>query len=421
MSLALGVLVAGCARGVVPVVPDEEQGLEEAAQEAIAVGSAEFARFDETGWDEDACEALDAHYARVQLPSRRSASGHSIGPNPQRERQLRARAAYMRGLVAGRCGDSERARVHYRAALELDRRFCAPWVALAAQQEAEGQPGQARALLTTAVREAPRCVEGYVALAQVQRLHFGEREAAAANLRRALAMKADDARRLVELAEVFWDWGQSEPERLALAAVICRQAQLVDRAYAPLYDTWARVDIALGDLTGASAKLAEARRLDPDFFEAHMNFGQLTLSQRAYADAAAAFRDARRSRPRSYDAAIGLGVALRGLGQMEAAEQLYREAAAIDDRRSEAFFDLAILYQDHRGGTIAELKRAETLLRGFVVRAKEGGQHRATLQSVLRWCESGRPGCRPGRAQNIHDTLVALGERPEGERPDWTR
>jgi len=33
---------------------------------------------------------------------------------------------------------------------------------------------------------------------------------------------------------------------------------------ASLYDTWGLIDIARGDLTAASAKLAEARRLDPE-------------------------------------------------------------------------------------------------------------------------------------------------------------
>ncbi len=420
MALVVGVLAAGCVRGVVPVTPEEEAELEAEARDAIAHGSAEVARLDEEGWDERSCEALDAHYARVRLPNRRSASGHSMGPDPREDRELRARVAYMRGLVAGRCGEPDAARERYEAALELDDDFCAPRVALAAQAEAEGNPARSRALLQKVLRGDPRCGDAYVAMARVQRIHFGERAEAVSNLRRALAMEADDVRTLVELARVYWDWGREEPERLALAAVICRQAQLIDPTYAPLYDTWGLVDIARGDLTEASAKFAEARRLDPDLYEAHMNFGQLTLSQRAYTDAAEAFREARRLRPRSYDAAIGLGVALRGLGETEAAEERYREAAAIDDARPEAYFDLAILYQEHRGGTVEDLKHADAMLEAFVQRAKARGQHTDTLHAVLRWCGARRRSCRPGRAQNIHDTLVALGERAEDARPGWT-
>lgn len=419
VTLAIGVLAAGCARGVVPVTPEERDALQTEAREGIARGSAEVARLDDEGWDESSCEALDAHYTSVRLPNQRSASGHDLGPDPREERVLNARVAYMRGLVAGRCGDPERARAHYEAALAIEDDFCAPRVALASQAEAAGNPARARALLQAALREDPRCGDAYVAMARVQRLHFGEREAAVANLRRALAMEADDVRTLVELAQVYWDWGREEPERLALAAVICRQAQLIDPTYAPLYDTWGLVDIARGDLTEASAKFAEARRLDPDLFEAHMNFGQLTLSQRAYADAAEAFRDARRLKPRSYDATIGLGVALRGLGETEAAEARYREAASFDDARPEAYFDLAILYQEHLAGSVEDLKHADAMLEAFVERAKAGGQHGEALQSVLRWCGQ-RRGCRPGRAQNIHDTLVALGERAEDARPGWT-
>jgi len=421
VALAVGVLVAGCPRGVLPVVPENDGRTETEVRDAIARGSVEVARLDEAGWDPESCEALDAHYAAVHLPGRRAASGHSLGPDPREERALRARVAYMWGLVAGRCGDAATATEHFRAALAIEGDFCAPRIALAAQAENVGDTVRARSLLEQAVRADPRCGDGYVALARVQRLHFGEREEAVKNLRRALAMDSDDVRTLVELAQVYWEWGREEPERLALAAVICRQAQLVDPDYAPLYDTWGLIDIARGDLTEASAKLAEARRLDPDRYEAHMNFGQLTLSQRAYADGAEAFRDALRLRPRSYDATVGLGVALRGLGEMEAAEARYRAAVAIDEQRPEAYFDLAILYQEHRGGTVEDLKRAEAMLAAFVERAKPDGRHPDTLEAVLRWCGPRRRGCRPGRAQNVHDTLVALGERPEAARPNWTR
>jgi tetratricopeptide (TPR) repeat protein len=417
-AISMILAMAACARGVEPVVPDGDDG-EADARRRIADGNAELARLDEAGWDEDSCEALDAHYAAIRLPNRRSASGQPIGPNPQRARRLGARVAYMRGLVAERCGDPEGARERYRQAMAQQPELCLPQVALAAEVEPR-DPTQARLFLEQALDRNPRCREAYLALGRLQRLRFRELPEAVTNLRRALAIEADDPRTLVELAQVYWDWGRREPERLALAAVICRQAQLVAPDYAPLYNTWGLVDVARGDLTGASAMLTKARGLDPEYFEAHMNFGQLTLSQRAYEDAASAFRSARRLRPESYDAAIGLGVALRGLGRAEEAEARYRAAIAIDDARAEAYFDLAVLYQEHRSGSVADLERADAMLRAFVRRARAGSSHEETLRAVLRWCEGSTRDCRPGRAQNIHDTLVALGERPEGVRPDWT-
>ncbi len=410
--------MAACARGVEPVTPPGDDP-EADARRRIADGNAEVARLDEVGWDADSCEALDAHYAAIRLPNRRSASGHSLGPDPRAARRLGASVAYMRGLVAERCGDVEGARERYRQAMQQQPELCLPQVALAAEVEPR-DPEQARRLVENALDANPRCREAYIALGRLQRLHYGQREEAVKNLRRALAIEADDPRTLVELAQVYWDWGQEEPARLTLAAVICRQVQLASPDYAPLYNTWGLVDISRGDLAAASAKLARARELDPAYFEAHMNFGQLTLSQRAYEDAETAFRAARALRPESYDAAIGLGVALRGLGRAEAAEALYQAAIELDETRPEAYFDLAVLYQEHRSGSVADLKRAEAMLRSFVRRAKDRASHEDTLRTVLRWCGSPSRRCRPGRAQNVHDTLVALGERAEGDRPDWT-
>ncbi len=404
--------VSGCAHGIdavtPPPTPPPEAPPDAAEVERWEEAAAVFARHDAAGvWDGDACRESLAAFERV------SASGQ------------RARAVYMSGLVAERCGNAEGARQLFSRALELEASLCEARVAIGLMELDAGRAGPAREAFEAAVREDARCASGYVNLAVLQARTPTERREAIENLRRALAVRADYLPALDQMARIYLEWSEERPELRSLAAMVCRQAQLIDERYAPIYNTWALIDLASGNPTAAVAKLDRAVTLDPTLYEAWMNFGQITLSQRAYADAARAFERARALRPDSYDATVGLGVALRGLARPEDAERSYRAAVALDDARPEAWFDLAVLYHEHRDGTAEQLREALTLLGEFVERARAVPALQPTLQDTLRWCgpatasRRAPTACRPGRAEVIVASLELLGQPVE--RPAWAR
>ncbi|MEC7525651.1 MAG: tetratricopeptide repeat protein [Myxococcota bacterium] len=408
----------GCAHTptVTPLVGDPARPPSEAqVTRAWEDASEVFARHDAAGaWDGEACRESLAAFEAIRT-----------GDGAQD-----ARAVYMSGLVAERCGNEDGARRLYERSVELDPELCEPRTALAARLMERGRSVEARAALEAAIARNARCAPAYLNLAVLQSEDPDQREAAIDSLRRALASRSDYLPALNQMALVYLAMSEARPELLDLAAVVCRQAQLVDDAYAPIYNTWALIDVARGDVTAAVAKLARARALDPSLFEAHMNFGQLTLSQRAYEDAARAFGEARALRPESYDAAVGLGVALRGLRRPDEAEASYRAALEIDAARAEAWFDLAVLYHEHRDGTVEQLRQAEAYLEEFVRRARGVGRPsqtlERTLEETLRWCHDPparrrRVTCHRGRAQSLHDALVLHGAREDAERPAYTR
>ena len=416
LAAMAGVVAAGCVHTpeIVHLPPPPGTPPTEEAAQAFASATEVFTRHDEAGiWDGEAC--------REALAGFEDANARLGGAD--------ARAAYMSGLVASRCGNAEGARAFFTRSSELDPALCEPRVSIALAHMDAGRRAEARAELERAIVADSRCAPAYVNLAILQSAEPRERDAAVANVRRALASRSDYLPAFDRLAQLYLDMASERPELLDLAAVVCRQAQLVDADYAPIYNTWALIDVARGDITGAVAKLSRARALDPELFSAHMNFGQLTLSQRAYADAAEAFAQARALRPDDYDAALGLGVAMRGQREPEEAERLYRAALELDDARPEAWFDLAVLYQEHRDGTVEQLSQAERFLGEFVSRAQRQGAFSETVGEVLRWCSdapASRRGraraasCQRGRAQVIYETLVLLGEESHA-RPAWTR
>ena len=370
-----------------------------------------FTRLDAAGtWDGEACQAALSAFEEVNTAS----GGRS------------ARAVYMAGLISVRCSNDAGAQALYRRALELDPSLCEARVGLGAAELSAGRGEAARQAFEEAVRRDNQCAPAYVNLAILQGEIPEQREAALANLRRALAVRADYLPALDRMALIYLAQAEERPELLELAEVVCRQAQLIDPDYASLYNTWGLIDVEQGELTSAAAKFARAMELDDRSFEAHMNFGQITLSQRAYDDAARAFARARELSPSSYDAALGLGVASRGLRDPERAEAMYRAALALDAARPEAYFDLAVLYQEHREGSAGELRQALDFLRQFVERARGADRFASTLREVTRWCAEPRrarraPACASGRAQNIVTALGILDPEQAPARPDWTR
>lgn len=404
--VVLAGVMAGCGastsgrRIVDPLPPPSEAEVAAMFEGASSI----YARHEATGtWDGDACRETLAGFERLQA------------------RAESAEAHYMSGLTSARCGNEEEAARFYERALSVDPTLCEARVAQGVALLEDGETERAAATFERAVEADLRCAPAYVNLARIRSDDPATRPAALAHLRRALAVRADYLPALDRLALFYYQGSEEAPNLLDLAEMVCRQTQMIAPEHAPLYNTWALVDLARGDLTAAAAKFRRAIALDPGFFEAQMNFGQLTLSQRAYADARAAFEAARRLRPGSYDAVIGAGVAQRGLAAPEEAEQLYIAAREIDPHRPEAYFNLAVLYQEHRDGTVAQLQQAERYLAEFVRRA--GGQPRfeATLAETTRWCAPNARRCAQGRAQTLHQSLVLLGARQDGARPAYLR
>jgi tetratricopeptide (TPR) repeat protein len=208
-----------------------------------------------------------------------------------------------------------------------------------------------------------------------------------------------------------------------LAELVCRQAQLINRDYAPIYNTWGLVKLLRGDVIEALRFFERAIQLDPNLFEAQMNFGQITQSFRGYQDAQRAFARAVQLRADDYEAVIGLGAAHRGLAQYDQARAQYERAIQIAGTRPEAYFNLGILYQDYLGTDIAALERAKGYLRQFIDRAGDRPQYAETVQGVTRRCREPRQvtrgrrrtivrrsDCKKGRLQTIDDIISAIRE-----------
>jgi tetratricopeptide (TPR) repeat protein len=357
----------------------------------------EFEANEKTGWTSAQCSSTSKAFERVS-----EAQGGGF-----------AEALYMAGLSLSRCGD-DGAYGHYEAALKVDSKFCKARVAMGLRDLRNGRLRDAKSTFEESIKDDPQCTSGYTNLAIVQRAE-GNTDEALKNLRRALAIESDYLAAFNQMALLHYDRGRKgNPSELDLAEVVCRQAQMLDADYAPIYNTWGLIKVYKGDVISALRYFQRAITLDPDLFEAQMNFGEVTISFRGYEDGREAFARAVALEPESYDAIVGLGTALRGLGQFSEAETQYERAEQINGNRPEAYFNLGILYQDYMSGSVADLKKAKSYFGEFLKRAGNAPEFRSSVKDVNTRCaqqqskKRGTPKCRPGRMQNIDISIEAM-------------
>jgi tetratricopeptide (TPR) repeat protein len=357
----------------------------------------EFEANEQSGWTDAKCSSSSKAFERVA-----DAQGGGF-----------AEALYMAGLALSRCGD-DGAYEHYEAALKVDSKFCKARVGLGLRDLQAGRMSQAKSAFERSIADDPQCTSGYTNLAIVQRAQ-GNADEALKNLRRALAIESDYLAAFNQMALLHYDGGRKgKPTELDLAEVVCRQAQMLDAEYAPIYNTWGLIKVYKGDVISALRYFQKAITLDPDLFEAQMNFGGVTISFRGYEDGRRAFARAVALRPDSYDAFMGLGTALRGLGQFSEAQEQYERAKQLDGGRPEAYFNLGVLYQDYMSGTVADLKTAKGYFSEFIRRAGNAPEFRSSVKDVNTRCaqkpskKRGAPKCRPGRMQNIDISIEAM-------------
>jgi tetratricopeptide (TPR) repeat protein len=358
---------------------------------------ADFEANEKSGWTSSSCSASSKAFERVA-----DAQGGGF-----------AEAHYMAGLALSRCDDNG-AYKHYEQALKVDPKFCKARVAMGLRDLNGGRMSQAKATFEKSIQDDPQCTSGYTNLAIVQRAQ-GQNDEALKNLRRALAIESDYLAAFNQMALLHYDRGRTgRPAELDLAEVVCRQAQMLDADYAPIYNTWGLIKVYKGDVIAALRFFQRAITLDPDLFEAQMNFGEVTISFRGYEDAREAFEKAVALQPDNYDAVIGLGTALRGLGEFAEAQKQYERAKQVDGGRPEAYFNLGVLYQDYMSGSVSDLKQARTYFSEFLKRAGSTPEFRASVKDVNTRCaqqarkKRGGPKCRPGRMQNIDISIEAM-------------
>ena len=382
----------------------------EAAHNYWQDGLTFFQAHEQSGWNADSCSSAERTFLRAA-----DAQGGRF-----------AEALYMAGVTHQRCHEGPEALALFNRALSVNDKFCKARVAVGLDQLSQNQTQQALATFQQAIAGDKTCIEAYVNVAAIQRTSGdnAQVEEALVNLRKALVLDAQFMPAFNEMALLYYQRSATDTQAADLAAIVCVQGIRINNNYAPIYNTMGLVQLRRGDLIEAVRAFEKAIQLDDSMIEAHMNFGQITLGFRGYQDAQRSFARAVELAPTNYDARIGLGAALRGLNQLDQAQAAYEAARGIDANRPEAFYNLAILYQDYKGGGVADLQKAKEFFEQFLAKAGSNSRYATSVTDVQRRCDQSTghrrrlasAQCRPGRLQNISTAIEAQNAMQQMQR-----
>ncbi|MCA9670604.1 MAG: tetratricopeptide repeat protein [Myxococcales bacterium] len=255
--------------------------------------------------------------------------------------------------------------------------------------------------------------EGYANLALLQRLRalkgdMGALREAVNNIHRALAVDSFNIEAYNMLATLLYDHARSKSQ-LTMARLICVQASKKEPKFAPIYNLLGLIHLKMGNVTPALAQFRKAAGLKPDFVEAQMNIGSITLSFRDYKSSEEAFRKVLSlpvSKDIKYAATVGLGVALRGQRNYEGAMKQYQAAEKLNPSNGDIAYNKGILVQDYMFNAgkpeegIAQLQRAKDLLNKYL----SSGQDKSAVKDARR------------RIKNIDQLVKAIRQQQQMQR-----
>ncbi len=234
-----------------------------------------------------------------------------------------AGALHLRGIIAHRSAQSERAARLIAHAIEVDPRPMAPYLDLAGIALARGDPGTAIAALRRALERDPANVAAHCNLGIALRLG-GQPAQSAAAFQAAIELAPSNADLYLKLGSVRQESGDLEG---ALAAY--RRAAELAPDVPDIHFNIGTVHGQRGEEEAAIAAYARTIELEPDHARAHRNKGTLHL---AMDDPEAALPSSRRAAelmPGDVQAHADCGRALLKLGRAKEAIEAFTRAVRL--------------------------------------------------------------------------------------------
>ena len=300
-------------------------------------------------------------------------------------------AKFNEGVVYEECGDLAKAEQVYRAILQKHPNHGATLNNMGQLLFARNQRAEAQTYFRKAA--AAKNSEGYanLALLQRQRALGGETQAlrdAVNNIHRALAVDSFNIEAYNLLSTLLYDHARTRSQ-LTMARLIAVQATKKEPKFAPVYNVLGLILLKMGKVTPALAEFRKAVARDPNFKEALMNIGAVTLSFRDYTSAEQAFTKVLSLNPdkeTKYAATVGLGVALRGRQKFAEAMAQYQAAEKILPGNGDIAYNMGLIVQDYTFDAsdpakgIAQLQKAK----GFLDRYMSSGSSKSQIKDTKR-------------------------------------
>ena len=344
------------AGGAEQTKPAPQRELSKDEKQDYASAMEYFKQNDKGGWNESACRSAAEKFQSVA-----------------HDHPKLVEAQFMAGLSFERCGLENDAMQAYQAATHMPGDPAK--IALAVSQLGEiyykqGKVDGAKQYWDSALKANGKLVAAHIneATLDLEKMRQIDNvkdpqwkqldDDAQVNLSSALGVDTDNVEAYTDYGLVWMEGWRQNKNRLDLAKTLLDEAKKRNDKYAPLQNAYGLLYMHKGALNEALQAFQAAVALDPNFVEAKVNAGLVTLGFRKYDVAKDLFQKAVQLAPKDYDAIIGLGVAERGLGDLDGAEAAYKKAMALDSQRGAAYYNLGVLYKDFRATKQSDLKQS---------------------------------------------------------------
>ncbi len=448
LAVGCGGKAGGGAKGPDNRGPDKRAAVVEAAKQRFEDALKNMVAHDKASdWTDGACTQVAQDFIQAAKEQQK---------NAKQEDARFPEALYNAGLAYQRCGKEAEAKAQFQAALNDDPKFHHAKVQLALydyREKGDAALDSTIQQLNDAVLEAQfQNVDALVNLAMLQMKRGGpesgtgckdDYECAKINIQRALAIDDGFMPAFNQLALYYFNQARAKADAKAaagtkskkgrgtmvaargktaqlstqmldLAALVCSQAIRKNPKYAPIHNTAGLIQVELKNINSAVQSFNTSRQLDPNFFEAQMNYAAVNLSFRGFDQAENAYRQALKIRPNSYEAWLGLALAVRGQindsnwdKNVKGAQEALEKCKQLSPERPEAYYNEAILTQEYKakttGGdekaTIPILEKAVSIFDVFIQKAggsaeyadavKRSTERKEDLHKVIEFLRQG--------------------------------
>ena len=269
-------------------------------------------------------------------------------------------AGFNAAALQERCGDQASAQKSYEAL--AGKKYMPAMNNLGVMLWNRGEHEKALEWFDKAVKADPkRAFEARNNLAAAKRdtyaesLDVQEFDAALKNIQNILAVDTSNKMAYENLARLYYDRGRlKDKSYLLLSNLVVTQALRVlkdeGEESSEIYNLKGLLLMQDDNQVDALKAFKKAVEVEPEHVDANLNIAFIAIRFRDF-DTAAKSLNIAMAAPRvqrDVEAQIALGVAQRGLKKYDDAEATYRKAADLDKDDARPWFNLGVLYQDHR-------------------------------------------------------------------------
>lgn len=273
-----------------------------------------------------------------------------------------AEAVYNLGVLADRQGKVKEAVSLYKEALakKPSLRQAAENLAVIAQNN--GDEAGAIRIYTDIINNYPDDAGSRARLAEISR-RKGELDRAIELSREALFRDPKTLQAYKTMMQVYF-----EQKQFSMARLIALRASKIDDADPEIFYTLGLINLAEKDPTKARAQFKKAVEARPDFLPAHYQLCQMAFDKEDYQGAEEHLRRILQANGKNADALLNLGVAYKGMGQLDKAMATYDEVQKLNADMPELYLNRGIII-----GLKGDPEKAITLFKTYIARKGEAG------------------------------------------------